>query len=170
MTLEDAFWSADIARRPLADIKALLEGYRADIDGWLAGVGVGSTARTRRIATAWLDVQPAATVRAQARAVVQATGDPAYLHTLERLLDGGPAVHLVAGERSLAGWHVPDRVRRGATSFTVVPRTGHLMMLESPDAFARAVLEPLSGRRPRHANPTRPGRCRVPPREEPHRQ
>ena len=140
LAIDDAFWSAGIARQPLDEVETLLEGYRADLDGWLAGAGVAPDDRTRRVAGDWLDAQPAATVRLQARAVVEATDGPSWRRSLSELVGSATPLHLIAGARSVDGWHVPIEVRRRADTFTVIPDVGHLMMLESPDGFARAVL------------------------------
>ncbi len=139
-TLDDAFWSADIARRPVADIEALLESHRDDVDQWLTGAGIMPTAWTRDVEAGLLGAQPAQALRTQAAAVC-ATGEPDCLRFLEERLSAGLPLHLVAGERSLDGCSLPERIRALATSFTVIPHTGHLMMLESPEGFARAVLD-----------------------------
>lgn len=83
LTLDDAFWSARIARLPVADIETMLESYRRNIDGWLAEAGVVPTPWTRQVGASWLDAQSARALRAQAAAVVQATADPNYLQSLQ---------------------------------------------------------------------------------------
>ena len=139
LTPPDAFWSAELAGRSLDEIELMVEDYRRDVAGWIAAAGVVPTRERVRVAAQWLDNQPAATLRAQARAVVEATGREDYLGDLRAALDDGLALHLVAGERSRAGWHVPADVEDAARSSTTVPGCGHLMMLESPDGFAAAV-------------------------------
>ncbi|MDY0828614.1 hypothetical protein SK224_05680 [Microbacterium sp. BG28] len=73
-----------------------------------------------------------------AAAIVDATGRPDYDALLRRVFAGKP-VHLVAGERSADGWHVPDWARGAAASSTVIPGVGHMMMLERPEAFGLSI-------------------------------
>lgn len=142
-TLKDAFWSAQMATRPLDAVEAVFEGYKSDVAGWLAGAGVAADERTLAIGRAWLENQPVSTIWAQAKAVVSTTSDPAYLATVRRLLDSECGFHLLAGARSAADWDVPGWVRNGATSSTELAERGHLMMLEAPRQFADAVVESL---------------------------
>ena len=143
MTLDDAFWSAGLASKPLAEVESMLKGFSSNIDVWLEDAGVTPSKWTRQVAKDWLVVQPASTVQNQARAVVEATSGPQYLQTVNEVIASQLPFHLLAGQRSLAGWHLPEKVRANATSFTSMPDCGHLMMLEDPAAFARCVLEPL---------------------------
>ncbi|MCH7885796.1 MAG: alpha/beta hydrolase, partial [Planctomycetes bacterium] len=41
--------------------------------------------------------------------------------------------------RSAHGWDVPPLVRDAARSYTEIGEAGHLMMMEQPDAYCRAV-------------------------------
>jgi pimeloyl-ACP methyl ester carboxylesterase len=52
-------------------------------------------------------------------------------------------VELVAGERSRGGWDVPDWAL-AAAALTVIPDTGHLMMLERPQSFAETIARLLA--------------------------
>lgn len=142
-TLRDAFWSQRIARLPLDEVAAEVAAFRADPAGWIGRAGVVPTAWTVSVAAAWLDNQPVATVRAQARAVVAATGDAAFLDGVRALLDGGLRLNLLAGGRSRAGWSVPDWVVARAAGNRDVAGAGHLMMLEDARGFAEAVLAGL---------------------------
>jgi len=143
MTLDDAFWSAGLARKSLSEVESMLDDFKSDIDNWLNDAGVTPTPWTCEVARNWLSAQPGSTVQTQARAVVDATSGPEYMKTVNELMTSELPFHLLAGERSLAGWHVPDTVRDNATSFAVIPGCGHLMMLENPQAFANHVVEPL---------------------------
>jgi pimeloyl-ACP methyl ester carboxylesterase len=143
-TLRDAFWSQKISAQPLSEIEVEVGGFRADVPAWIARSGVAPTPWAIATATAWLDNQPAATLRTQARAVVAATGAPAYLDGVRELLAAGLPVHLIAGSRARSGWSVPDWIVQRAASNIDIPDTGHLMMLESPEAFARTVLANLT--------------------------
>lgn len=139
-TLNDAFWTRQLSAMTLAQVQALLDGYQADCAGWLAGSGVDVTPWALELAEAWLGNQPASTLLAQARAVVEATGADAYLDTVREVVASGVPIHLVSGERSRGGWDVPAWMLAGAQSETVIAGTGHMMMMESPERFAAAIL------------------------------
>lgn len=142
-TLGDAFWSGSVARMTVEEADALMAGFRADPAGWLARSGVAPTPAHLASAADLLSRQPGSTVRAMGRAVVEATGHPAYLAAVEGVFNRIP-VHLVAGERSLAGWNVPDWAKAKAASLTVLPNTGHMMMVEDPTAFTDALARCLA--------------------------
>ncbi len=141
-TLKDAFWSASLARLAPEQVEELLEGFRRDPAGWLARAGVTAEPALVQIAECWLAQQPASTLRAMAQSVVEQTGPVRYLEKLREVFARRP-VHLIAGARSAAGWDVPDWARRAAASQSLIPHSGHLMMLESPGAFAGAVQRAL---------------------------
>ncbi len=143
-TLKDAFWSSRIATKEIAEVEVILQGYRADVAGWLEGAVPAPSEWALAVASRWLDYQPASTLRAQARAVVDATGDPEYLRTVRRILDSRTPFHLIAGERSAKEWDVPDWVRAAATSYAAITHTGHLMMLEQPEEFGSAICRNLT--------------------------
>jgi len=135
-TLADAFWSARVAAQPQEQVSAMLEADRADPARWLRDGGVEPTDDRIRSAAQALAYQPAATIRATARAVVDYTGRADYEHLLREVFRSTP-VHLVAGARSRAGWAVPPWALETAASYTELPDTGHMVMLEEPDAFGR---------------------------------
>lgn len=141
-SLKDAFWSASLARMTPAQVEELLEGFRGDPAGWLARAGVAAEPALLRIAECWLAQQPASTLRAMAQSVVEQTGPAQYLEKLREVFARHP-VHLIAGARSAAGWDVPDWARRAAASQSLIPHSGHLMMLENPGAFADALQRAL---------------------------
>jgi pimeloyl-ACP methyl ester carboxylesterase len=138
-TLKDAFWSAKIAQMEAAEAEALLESYREDPAGWLSRNGIDPTPQRIQAASAGLHAQPAGTVQAMARSVVETTGRPQYLEDVREILDRGTPFHLVAGERSRDGWDVPDFVAARAASMTIQPGVGHMMMLENPAEFFQIV-------------------------------
>ncbi len=142
-TLKDAFWSAQIAQKSPEDVADIVDGYRADPDAWIGGAIAHPTALSARLAREWLDHQLASTLQAQARAVVKATGHEGYLQELRRIMTSDMPVHLIGGARSADGWDVPAWANDLCTSRIDIPDTGHLMMVENPDAFARAVLDGL---------------------------
>jgi pimeloyl-ACP methyl ester carboxylesterase len=134
-TLKDAFWSAKIAQMHAAEADALLESYREDPAGWLSRNGIEPSAERVAAATLGLRSQPASTVQAMARSVVETTARTQYLDDVREILDRGTPFHLVAGERSRDGWDVPDFVAARASSMTIQPGVGHMMMLENPAEF-----------------------------------
>lgn len=138
-TLDDAFWSASVGRMTPAEADAMLDGLRADPPGWLRGAIDAPPPRLHDDARRWLAHQPASTLRAMGRSVVETTGAPGYLHTLAQVFDRHP-VWLVAGERSRAGWHVPDWALARCAGIETIEGGGHLAPAERPDAF-RAALE-----------------------------
>ncbi len=144
MTPADAFWSAELSKKPIAEIQTIVDGYRTDVAAWISDAGVIANAETVRIATDWLDHQPPATLKAQARAVVEATAENSgYIEKLNGQLLNGLELHLIAGENSRDSWHVPKDIEQAARSVTLMPGAGHLMMLESPSDFAAAVLNAM---------------------------
>lgn len=141
-TLKDAFWSSSVARMPLPEVETMLEGFRSDPAAWLARAGVATEPSFVAVASRWLSQQPASTIQAMTRSVVQETGESGYSSKLRGVFSIRRA-HLVAGERSRPGWDVPDWAWHQATSNAVVPGTGHMMMLERPQAFAAVVKNAL---------------------------
>jgi pimeloyl-ACP methyl ester carboxylesterase len=58
---------------------------------------------------------------------------------MDGVIFSGLPVHLIAGERSRAGWGVPDDFARLAASFSIQPKVGHMMQLEEPEALLALV-------------------------------
>lgn len=143
-TLNDAFWSGQIARKPEPEVASIINGYKADPDAWIGAAGVPITSWTSVLARHWLSNQPASTIRAQAKAVVAATGRDEYLAGIRSLVASPMPVYLMAGARSAEGWDVPDWANTACTMRINIPNTGHLMMAEDPALFARSVLACLS--------------------------
>ncbi len=138
-TLKDAFWSERIASESPEAWSARFDAMRADVAGWLRRCGVEPSGQRVARATRILDHQPARTIQAMARATLKETGDRKYLEAVSRVLDSGVDIHLLSGQRSAAAWDVPEFVRAAARSYTEIPSTGHMMMLEDPDAFCRTI-------------------------------
>jgi lipase len=130
-TLGDAFWSAELAKKPASEAAALLEEYRADPAAWFGGTSDRYEIDSAR---AMLAFQPASTLQAMASSVVAVTGAPSWEPLLRGLFARIP-VHLVAGERSRADWKVPRWALRAAQSYTELPGVGHAMMFQCPEAF-----------------------------------
>lgn len=142
-TIEDAFWTAQLATKTIEEIDELVNGYRSDVSGWLVEAGVTPNDWNQSVANEWLNYQPSRTLRAQAAAVVEATKDASYLETVRYLLDSGKPFHLVAGEKSRHNWHVPEWVESKATTNKEIPNAGHLMMLDNPKGFAEVIMSSL---------------------------
>lgn len=139
-TLKDAFWSGQIAVKSDEEVADIFAGYEADPDAWIAGAGVPIDDWTSALARSWLANQPASTVKAQAKAVVAATGHDEYLEGFRHLMASDLPVHLIAGTRSAQNWDVPDWANRTCTMRINIPNTGHLMMAENPGGFAKAIV------------------------------
>jgi pimeloyl-ACP methyl ester carboxylesterase len=133
-SLKDAFWSQQLAAKTAAEVEQILQADRADPGRWLRAGGIEPTEAHLRAATRDLVYQPASTFHAVARAVVEYTAGPGYEQLLREVFERVP-VHLVAGARSRAGWDVPAWALSAAASYTELPRTGHMVMLEAPEAF-----------------------------------
>lgn len=138
-TLADAFWSAKLAAMAGGESEAMLAGFRRDPEAWLTRQKIEPTPQRIDWTLRMFDAQPAASVKALATAVVDATALPDYLPTIEGVLEAGIPVHLFAGERSRAGWAVPDNFLRRASTFTTQPDAGHMMPLVDPERFLSLV-------------------------------
>ncbi|MCW7537373.1 alpha/beta hydrolase [Aquabacterium sp. A7-Y] len=138
-TLNDAFWCRGIA--PLAEEEwaAQYRRLQGDPKGWLERSGVEVSPERLSWAEQILQNQPPETVQGMARAVVRETALPGYLEGVREVVERGTPLHLLAGERSVDGWDVPGWVKAAARSATVLPGTGHMMMLEAPAAFCAAI-------------------------------
>ena len=138
-TLKDAFWSGKIISQTPDQWAAEYYRMQADVAGWLTRCSLEPTDQRVAWATDILANQPPTTVYAMAKALIEETQPTAYLDTVRRVMDRDYPVHLIAGQRSASAWALPHFVRKTATSYTEQPGTGHLMMLEDPDAFCRMV-------------------------------
>ena len=134
-TLRDAFWSRSIAEADEESARRQVQRRLDDPEDFLAGDGIAPTPVLLDRARAALAYQPWSTVRASAMAVVGTTSLPEYGAGQRRVFAALP-VFLVAGERSAAGWDVPDWAASEAAGSVVMPGVGHMMMLEKPDDFA----------------------------------
>ncbi|HET7583827.1 MAG TPA: alpha/beta hydrolase [Gemmatimonadaceae bacterium] len=136
----DAFWSRSIAGQSETEVEHWLAEQRRDPARWLAAQGIVATPE-RVVRTAeGLAAQPATSIRAMARSVVRHTFAPEYLQMVQQIISRGTPIHLIAGERSVAGWDVPSWVRDAAASERLVPGVGHLVWLEDAHAAGAAVV------------------------------
>ncbi len=139
-TLNDAFWSAQIADKSDEEVADIVQGYCNDPDAWMEGAGVTLNPYTRRLAREWLANQPPTTIKAQARAVVEETQKPEYLGNIHKLMKSEMPVNLIAGARSSDGWDTPEWANQLCTTRVNIPSVGHLMMAECASTFAATVL------------------------------
>ncbi|MCM2291732.1 alpha/beta hydrolase [Allorhizobium sp. BGMRC 0089] len=145
-TLKDAFWSRQIAEKPASEVVSIIKSYKDDPDAWIAAAGVPISPWTSALAKHWLSNQPASTIKAQAKAVVTATGRDDYLSGIRSLMSSSTPVYLIAGARSAGGWNVPDWANSACSMRVNIPNVGHLMMAEDPMLFAKSVLTCLAYR------------------------
>lgn len=139
-TLKDAFWSSQLAQMSISDVETIVSDYRQNPNEWIAGAGVPISDWTSSLARSWLENQPAATIKAQAAALVEATRPKSYLETIRKLMQSELRVNLVAGARSANGWDTPGWANRLCSMRINIANVGHLMMAEAPDRFAASIL------------------------------
>ncbi len=142
LTPADAFWSAEIADKPVSHIRKIMRQYREDPGSWINAAGVLIDARTEELARDWLDFQPPETIHEQARAVVKATNHPNYLKSVLVAANHMPLI-LLAGEHTAKGWKIPENVVSVSRSVIKMPGCGHLMMAEDPTGFAQLINKEL---------------------------
>lgn len=138
-SLADAFWSVSLAKMERTQVEVMLTGFMQNPEGWLAKIAIEPSASRRDTALRLLGHQPASTIQATARSVVEETARSSYLASVRKLFDGPIPIHLIAGQRSKDDWHIPDWARELAASITHLPG-GHLMMVENPASFVAAVM------------------------------
>ncbi|WP_175873455.1 alpha/beta hydrolase [Burkholderia sp. BCC0397] len=137
-TLDDAFWSASVGRMTPDEADAMLDGLRAAPLAWLRGAIDAPSPGQLDDARRWLVHQPASTLRAMGRSVIETTGAAGYLPALAQVFERHP-VWLIAGERSRAGWHVPGHALARCAGFDTIAGCGHLIAAERPDALRAAI-------------------------------
>lgn len=138
-TLEDAFWSGEIAKKTQHEVDKIYESYEADPDEWISAAVKELTPFASQIAHQWLANQSARTIKHQASAVVSTTGKPAYLEQMQALMRSEKPVYLIAGANSAGGWDTPNWANELCSKRINVADLGHLMMVESPADYARAI-------------------------------
>ncbi|MFN2527091.1 MAG: alpha/beta fold hydrolase [Candidatus Baltobacteraceae bacterium] len=140
-TLKDAFWSKAISEMPLGDVERALIADQHDPAAWLGRSGVTPNEERLRAALSHLTNQPASTMQAMAQSVVEITGRPEYFEDIRAVIERGTPVHLIAGDRSRDAWDVPEFVLAAARTVTILPKTGHLITIESPQLFRKALTD-----------------------------
>ena len=111
-----------------------------NLETWLTDeCGVTATPQRLSWARDFIEHQAPVAIQNMARAIITGTSGADYLQRVTGILQKEIPIHLLAGEKSNPGWDVPMLVRDAAASYTIIPTTGHLMMLENPVAFCQAV-------------------------------
>jgi pimeloyl-ACP methyl ester carboxylesterase len=130
-----------------ADVVGILATDRRDPARRLRDNGVDPTGDLTTAAARDLHYQPATALQAMARTIVEFTGAPAYDQLLRDVFTHTP-VHLIAGARSRPAWHVPEWAPAAAATYTEIPDTGHMVMLEQPEALGAVLAAHLATRTP----------------------
>ncbi|MFE4227921.1 alpha/beta fold hydrolase [Arthrobacter sp. NPDC056886] len=141
-SLADAFWSRSIAVMSEDEARLSIESRLSDPVGFLTGDDIAVAGEYLARAREALAYQPWPTIWESAKAIVGATSGPDYEELLRSVFASMP-VHLVAGQRSSKDWHVPGWAREQAATFTTLAVAGHMMMLEQPARFGRALAAAL---------------------------
>ncbi len=136
-TEQDTFWTKSIASDSEAAWEARFLAMVADPAHWLSQCGIEPSPTRTRWAAQVLANQKASTLYAMSKATMRETLVPDYLHKVRQVVDQGTPIHLIAGERSARHWGVPEDIRSAAYSYTEIPDTGHLMMLEAPELLCQ---------------------------------
>lgn len=139
-SLADAFWSQSIAALEQETARKTIAQKLADPASFLLSDGMPITPALLRRAETALSFQPWQTVWQSARAVVATTAAPEYERQLRRVF-ARTRVFLMAGERSVSEWAVPQWATSSAQGLRVIAGVGHMMMLENPTAFGRTLRE-----------------------------
>ena len=138
-SMKDAFWSRKITARTPDEWTDEYRSNLRDLPATLRRWGVAPTPERLDWIRQILTNQPARTVYSMAQAIMTETRESQYLPIVRRIMERGVPLHLVAGERSAKIWGVPGFVRQKARSYTEIADAGHLMMLEKPEEFCRAI-------------------------------
>lgn len=139
-TLKDAFWSETLSKKSDAEVSEIIKDYIDDPAQWFENAGVERSEWSTRLAHDWLMNQPSSTIKAQARAVVEATRQSSYLSGLEEIMRSSFPINLIAGQRASEGWDTPNWANQHCNMRVNIKDVGHLMMAENPRSYANAVL------------------------------
>lgn len=131
---EDATLSRRLAAMSVDAISREMTAALAQPLPWLEQIDIPAELARVGMASDLLSFQPASTLQAMGRAVVDYTADHTYTDMLRDVVTTIP-VHLVAGGRSRHAWHVPDWALAEAASYTEVPGCGHMLTIEAPTAL-----------------------------------
>lgn len=135
----DAFLSSRLAPMSGDAVRVWLEKARADPAAFVAQERMAfDTDQLARLED-WLAHQPAEAIHAMARALLVETVHPGYGMAVASVMASVPT-YLIQGAKSVSALGVPPRLVAMAAGTISIPGTGHLMVLEAPEAVATAVV------------------------------
>lgn len=137
-SLADAFWSGGFGRMTSQEACATLEALQSDPKGWLLKSGIIADDALLQMARHQLSQQTSETLRLMGQSVVSVTNSESW-DKITRSVFSKCKVHLVAGQRSVSGWNLPEWARDRAASYTEMSSVGHMMMIEKPDEFGNLI-------------------------------
>ncbi|KJV33826.1 hypothetical protein VI08_10730 [Luteibacter yeojuensis] len=134
----DAFLSSRLAPMSPADVEGWLETARDNPAALMTSDGHRLTGPALVRMTGWLAHQSAKTIHTAARAVLAETSRASYEAEVRATMAAVPT-YLVSGEKTPDAMRSPAWARDLAQGSFVIPRTGHLMVLEEPEEVSRCL-------------------------------
>lgn len=144
-SLNDAFWCQRIAKKGYDLWAKEYSEICNNPKNWLKESNITVTSERIDWANEILNYQTALSAQQVAKAVVKDTSTEVYKNKLNSVINGNIPIHLIAGEFSKGGWDVPQNYLDNTASFTIVEKTGHMMMLEQPKIFCKVVQHIITG-------------------------
>ena len=145
-TLNDAFWCQRISRMNIDEWTSEYEKISSNPEDWLRDVAIELTLERVKWAKNILSYQTAQAALTVACAVVNGTNTPEYRDAVDKVIESGIPVYLVAGEHSVKDWDIPANVRKSAKDFHIIGNTGHMIMLEKPKEFCDLIIKIVASR------------------------
>jgi pimeloyl-ACP methyl ester carboxylesterase len=134
----DAFLSSRLAPMSAAEVEEWLDVARDNPAALMTSDGHRLTGPSLVRMTGWLSHQSAKTIHAAARAVLTETSRAGYQTDVRATMAAVPTF-LVSGEKTPDAMRAPAWARDLAHGSFVIPRTGHLMVLEEPEEVSRCL-------------------------------
>lgn len=136
----DAYLSSRLAPMAGDKVRAWLDQARADPAAILAQDRVVPDAVQLGRLRDWLDHQSAEVIHAMARALLVETMRPGYAALVREVMARCPT-YLIRGDRSPVAHGVSPQLLALAAGSRLIAGAGHLMVLESPEAFSAIVAD-----------------------------